>query len=110
MALRSSNPRRLMESRDELNTAVARWRAAAAFTPATLDELEGHLRDACDAGMASGLSPTAAFTRALAQLGDATQLSGEFAKLDSPTHSKTMIRSILQSQRLRRNVRHLLIV
>ena len=98
-----------MESRDELNTAIARWRAAAAFAPATLDELEGHLRDACDAAMAGGLSPSAAFTQALARLGDATQLSGEFAKLDSPTHSKTMIRSILRSPRLRRNVRHCLI-
>jgi hypothetical protein len=98
-----------MESRDDLNAMIARWRASAAIAPATLDELEGHLRDACDAGIASGLSPTAAFTRALAQLGDTTQLSGEFAKLDSPTHSKTMNRSILHSPRLRRYARHFLI-
>ena len=100
-----------MESDDrlDLESALARWRASSAFDADTLAELEAHLRDAFADGAARGLPPAKAFREALAQLGDPTQLAGEFSKTQNTRSSKIMNASILQSPRLRRIARNLAI-
>ena len=100
-----------MESSDrlDLEAALARWRTSSAFDANTLAELESHLRDAFAAGVARGLPPAKAWREALAQLGDSAQLTGEFSKLQQPRSSKTMNTPILQSPRVRRLARQLII-
>src|SRR5438874_2672767 len=46
-----------------------------------VDELEAHLRDDFDRRVRSGVSPEQAWADACAQLGEARQLAGEFAKV-----------------------------
>ena len=100
-----------MESGDrvELEALLARWRAASALDPEVRAELEAHLRDAHAAGVARGLSAAQAFREALAELGEATELASEFAKLESPRTSQSMKTSLLKSPRLRRIARNLIV-
>jgi hypothetical protein len=73
----------------DLEGLIAQWRknltAASKLPEDTLDELEGHLRETVDQFVRSGLSEEAAFQRAVSQLGPATGLVSEFAKLETST-------------------------
>ena len=68
----------------DLEQAIADWRrtmlAAGIKTPATLDELELHLREEIERQMASGLTEVQAFVFATQQMGKAGLLNNEFQK------------------------------
>ena len=72
----------------DLEQAITEWRrqmlAAGIRTPALLDELESHLRDGVDAQISGGAMMPEAFESAVACLGHATLLRGEFAKVGGP--------------------------
>jgi hypothetical protein len=71
----------------DLENSITEWRrqtlAAGIKSPATLEELELHLREEIERLMESGLDKSAAFTAALRNLGPAQALRDEFAKADS---------------------------
>lgn len=72
----------------DLDGALYAWRSSfakeRAFTTADLDELEDHLRAAYEVELHldPGLTPARAFAHACESLGTATDLSGEFAKVE----------------------------
>jgi hypothetical protein len=100
-----------MESGDrlEIETLLARWRAGSAFPTDIAAELEAHLRDATAAGITRGLSPDQAFREAQTRLGEAAELRSEFTKLDQTRTSKSMKTSLLESPRLRRIARNVIV-
>jgi lysylphosphatidylglycerol synthetase-like protein (DUF2156 family) len=69
----------------DLEQLIAQWRKSAATVSAeTLDELEAHLRETTEQLVRSGMNPSEAFQRAVAELGAMPQISSEFRKLDEP--------------------------
>jgi len=68
----------------DLESEIRRWRAALAgkLPPATVNELENHLREETDRRLKSGTPQDEAFRQACLDLGDPTRLSAEFAKLN----------------------------
>src|SRR4030095_13016497 len=68
-----------------LETSIADWRktmiAVRQYTPGTLDELEGHLRETVQELVHTGLDEAEAFDRAVAGLGSPLTLASEFEKL-----------------------------
>ena len=70
----------------DLDTRIANWRQSMTdkgiASAQTLDELESHLRDEVDRLLA--LDEAQAFDDAVARLGDASTLKGEFGKLGEP--------------------------
>lgn len=71
----------------DLEKSVATWRqqmlAAGFKSPGPLDELESHLLEEVERRIASGASAQEAFAAAVAQVGPADEIIGEFAKLPS---------------------------
>src|SRR3954451_698475 len=69
----------------DIDTQIQEWRrmVSAHFVDRgdVVDELEAHLRDDLDRRVRSGVSPEQAWADACAQLGEARQLAGEFAKV-----------------------------
>jgi hypothetical protein len=69
----------------DIDTQIQEWRrtVSAHFGDGAdvVDELEAHLRDDLDRRVRAGVSPEQAFADACAQLGEARQLAGEFAKV-----------------------------
>jgi hypothetical protein len=69
----------------DIDTRIQEWRrtVSAHFGDRgdVVDELEAHLRDDLDRRVRSGVSPEQAWADACAQLGEARQLAGEFAKV-----------------------------
>jgi hypothetical protein len=69
----------------DIDTQIQEWRrtVSAHFGDRgdVVDELEAHLRDDLDRRIRSGVAPEQAWADACAQLGDARQLAGEFAKV-----------------------------
>jgi len=72
-----------------LEQSIVEWRrtmlAARPVSPATIDELENHLRETVDDLIRSGLTEADAFQRAATQLGGAGLLASEFQKLNQGT-------------------------
>jgi len=72
----------------DLDPAIAEWRrqmaAAGLHTPAVLDELESHLRDATEHHIRSGSTPAEAFASAVRELGTAEALQAGFAEAQFP--------------------------
>jgi hypothetical protein len=68
-----------------LDYAIANWRrqmiAGGLKHPATLDELESHLREDVDQQVDTGTDVAEAFSVAVQRMGQATALKGEFSKL-----------------------------
>ena len=68
----------------DLELAIANWRKelqnAGVQSPATLRELEGHLREEIQAQVKSGNSQRNAFELAIAEIGQPKQLQTEFVK------------------------------
>ena len=69
-----------------LEKLIGEWRKAAAtnVSAGTLDELETHLRETAEQLVRSGMNPSDAFQRAVAELGAMPKISSEFQKLDEP--------------------------
>ncbi len=69
----------------DLEKSIANWRkqmlAAGIQTPATLDELELHLREEIEQQVKSGLDEQKAFEATAQQIGQATVLKTEFSKV-----------------------------
>jgi hypothetical protein len=69
----------------DIDTRIQEWRRTvlAHFGDRgdVVDELEAHLRDDLDRRLRSGVAPEQAWADACAQLGEARQLAGEFAKV-----------------------------
>src|SRR3954454_9294742 len=69
----------------DIDTQIQEWRRTVAVhfgdRGDVVDELEAHLRDDLDRRIRSGVAPEQAWADACAQLGDARQLAGEFAKV-----------------------------
>jgi len=69
----------------DLEQSIAEWRrqmlAAGITTPAPLEELEIHLREAVESQMRSGLGAQEAFETAVRQIGQTGALQTEFAKV-----------------------------
>src|SRR4051795_11962403 len=69
----------------DIETRIQEWRrtVSAHFGDRgdVVDELEAHLRDDVERRVRSGVSSEQAWADARAQLGDARQLAGEFAKV-----------------------------
>jgi len=69
-----------------LESSIAIWRqqmlAAGINAPASLDELELHLREEIERQIQSGLAPAPAFEQAVSRLGQAKPLKTEFTKID----------------------------
>src|SRR5688572_1879462 len=70
----------------DLESAIKNWRqqTAANWTggSSALDELEDHLREEITALTRAGQPEQAAFTKAVARLGDSSVIRREFAKID----------------------------
>src|SRR5436305_11978433 len=70
----------------DIGTRIQEWRrtVSAHFGDrgGVVDELQAHLRDDLDRRVRSGVAPEQAWADACAQLGDARQLAGEFAKVN----------------------------
>jgi hypothetical protein len=70
-----------------LEQSITEWRqnmlAAPGINRDAVDELENHLRESVDQLIASGLSETEAFQKAVTNLGPSPALSSEFQKLDT---------------------------
>jgi hypothetical protein len=70
-----------------LESFLAHWRQTLAngprLNPATLDELESHLRERIEQLVQSGLSETDACQRAAAELGSPESIAAEFRKLNA---------------------------
>lgn len=68
-----------------LEQSIAEWRqqmlAAGVKNPNVLEELEGHLREDVERQMKAGSSPEHAFQAAIQQIGQASSLQHEFAKI-----------------------------
>src|ERR1700689_3863590 len=68
----------------DLESAITDWRKqmldAGIKTPATLDELESHLRDEMGRQLQSGLDEAAAFRSAVQQIGRPGLLTAEFKR------------------------------
>jgi hypothetical protein len=69
----------------KLDQAIANWRrqmvAAGVKSPASLDELESHLREDVERQTRLGTPPETAFELAMARIGEPTALKAEFAKI-----------------------------
>ena len=69
-----------------LEQAIANWReqmlAAGIPSPATLDELEGHLREEVGRRAKEGANEQNAFELAIEQIGKARELKDEFSKIN----------------------------
>jgi hypothetical protein len=69
----------------DVDRQIHEWRQDQAESlgerPEVLDELEGHLRDEVQRQLHAGQAPEAAWTAALARLGDPRHLAAEFAKV-----------------------------
>lgn len=71
----------------ELEKEIAAWRArmsaALPGRPATVQELEEHLRDQVDALMKDGALPSVAFDLAASRLGDVRAIAGELQRMSA---------------------------
>jgi hypothetical protein len=80
----------------DLEQALAEWRrqmlAAGITTPAPLEELEIHLHEEIEQGIASGLNEADAFQAAVEKIGQAGLLQKEFKKVEK---GRKIIRAIL---------------
>jgi len=70
-----------------LEQSITEWRQNMLATPGinceTVDELESHLRDVTEQLIATGLTETEAFQKAVENLGSTPAISSEFQKLDN---------------------------
>jgi len=81
-----------------LESSIANWRQqmlAAGITPASLNELEIHLREDIQQQMKSGLGATQAFATAADRMGQPDILNHEFQKMENSSAKKMGIVALL---------------
>jgi hypothetical protein len=76
----------------DLDSAIAHWRqqmfAAGIKTPATLDELENHLREEIGQQIRAGLNNQQAFAAGIRQIGECGALKREFSRVGGTQESQ----------------------
>jgi hypothetical protein len=83
----------------DLEKQIAAWRAemlrAGIKNPATLDELENHLREDVERQTRTGMNTQPAFETAILRIGHAAALKGEFAKAAKGARSVEPVHRII---------------
>jgi uncharacterized membrane protein YeaQ/YmgE (transglycosylase-associated protein family) len=78
----------------DLDQSIAEWRrqmlAAGVKTPATLEELEGHLREDVEEQIRSGVGTRPAFEITVLRIGQPNMLQNEFRKNERATMTRNL--------------------
>ena len=93
-------------TKEQLDVEIAEWRTAITRSPAVdsadADELEGHLREQVADLVGAGLSDSEAFQIAVQRLGQADQVTAEFAREHSERMWKQLTLATTDEQATRR--------